>query len=132
MLRRRTAALLPLFALASACSAVVPVLDAPASYITARAPEMVWITKADNSVVQLASPKVMGDTLAGFVGMDYVEMPLSNVQSLRARQRAPKRTALLIGGVTLATAGAIAAYLTRSANATQTPECMDPEPEVNC
>ena len=91
MLRRLTAALLPLIALSTACTTVVPVRDAPGAYVTARAPGMVWITKADSSVVQLAAPKILGDTLTGFVGADYIELPLSSVQSMRARQPAPKR-----------------------------------------
>jgi hypothetical protein len=129
MLRCLTAALLPLVALATACSTVVAVHDPPAAFITAHDPGVVWITKADNSVVELASPKVMGDTLAGFVGPDYLELPLSSVQSLRARQPARKRTALLIGGATLAAAGAVAAWLGSSAHSTQTTVCTDPEPE---
>ncbi len=123
MLRRLTAALLPLIALSTACTTVVPVRDAPGAYVTARAPGMVWITKADSSVVQLAAPKILGVTLTGFVGADYIELPLSSVQSMRARQPAPKRTALLVGGAALAAAGAVAAFLSSSANSTQTTDC---------
>ena len=129
MLLRLTAALLPLVVLATACTTVVSVRDQPGAFIEAHDPGVVWVTKADNSIVQVASPRIIGDTIVGFVGADYVELPLSSVQSLRARQPARKRTALLIGGAALVAAGAAVAWLSSSAHSTQTTVCTDPEPE---
>lgn len=110
MLRHLTAAtLLPLVPLATACSTVVTV-PSPAEFILLKAPSTVWVTKTDNSTLRLQSPRVITDTLSGFVGGEYVEIPLSSVQSMRARQATPGRTALLVGGITVA--GAIGVYLT--------------------
>ena len=128
MLRRLTAALLPLVGLATACRTLAPVREAPAAFITAHRPGTLWITKTDNSVVELASPTLIGDTLGGFVGREYVEMPLSNVQSLRARRAAPGRTWLLVGGLTLG--GALALYIVKQgATATSVP-CFTPVGDV--
>jgi hypothetical protein len=98
--------LLLLAALATGCRTVVAVPQ-PAQYVSTKSPGLVWVTKTDNSVVALGSPHVVGDTLTGFVkGGDYVEMPLSTVQSMRASVAAKGHTYLLVGGIALA--GAVA------------------------
>ena len=132
MLRRLTAALLPLVGLATACSTLAPVHQPPADFITARAPRAVWITKTDNSVVVMAGPKVIGDTLGGFVGPDYVEIPLSTVQALSARKPAKGRTALLIGASAVAAGGVAFLILNSHSNSTNPIPCQSPEPEVDC
>jgi hypothetical protein len=134
MLSRLSAALLPLVGLAAACSTLVPVRETPTAFIEAHSPGAVWITKTDNSVVVLAGPKVLGDTLGGFVGRDYVEIPLASVQSLSARRPAKGRTALLIGGISLAAGGVAYAILTKSANGASNPApgfCQNGEPETS-
>ncbi len=122
MLRPLTAAtLLPLVPLATACTAVATVRSpAQIMAIAGKSQGIVWVTKADNSVVQLAWPRVDGDTLVGILSQgdslgDTVKMSLSSVQSMRARQAAPRRTLLLAGGLTLAAAGATVWYLRGSA-----------------
>jgi len=132
MLTRLSAALLPLVGLAAACSTLAPVRETPTAFITAHAPGAVVITKTDNSVVVLAGPKVIGDTLGGFVGRDYVEIPLANVQALSARRPAKGRTALLIGASVVAAGGIAFVILNSNSHSTNQIECADPEPEVNC
>jgi len=132
MLRLLTAALLPLVGLATACSTLTPVREKPTAFIEAHSPGAVWITKTDNSVVVLAGPKVLGDTLGGFVGRDYVEIPLSSVQSLSARRPAKGKTALLIGASVVAAGGIAYAILNSNSHSTNIAECQSPEPEVNC
>jgi hypothetical protein len=132
MLRRLSAALLPLVGLATACSTLAPVRETPTAFITAHEPGAVWITKTDNSVVVHAGPKVLDDTLGGFVGRDYVEIPLSSVQSVSARRPAKGRTAPLIGGISLAAAGVAVAILNSNSHSTNIAPCQSPEPEVNC
>jgi hypothetical protein len=124
---RLTAVLLPLVALAAACSTLAPVREKPTAFIEAHSPDFVWITKTDNSVVVLEGPKVLGDTLAGFVGRGYVEIPLSSVQSLSARRPAKGRTALLIGGIALA-AGGVAIAILSSGGSAGAPICTNPDP----
>ena len=122
MLRHLTAAtLLPLVPLATACTTVATVRSpAQIMAIAGKSLGIVWVTKTDNSVVQLASPQVNGDTLVGVLAQgdslgDSVKMSLSSVQSMRAREAAPRRTLLLVGGLTLAAVGATVWYLRASA-----------------
>ncbi len=133
MLRRLTvaAALLPLAPLVTACRTVVPV-PSPAQYVSTKAPGLVWVTKTDNTVLALGSPHVVGDTLTGFVkGGEYLEMPLSNVQSMRASVAAPHRTALLVGTVTLV--GAVATFYAihnTSGSNNLFQNCTNPDPQL--
>jgi hypothetical protein len=89
----------------SACHTMKPV---PPSQFSSRTIHRVWITKGNDSAIVLVSPQLRGDTLAGFVNGEYEEMPLSEARSLRAREPAYRRTALLAGA---ATAAAIAALV---------------------
>jgi hypothetical protein len=129
MLHRLTAALLPLVGLAAGCSTLAPVHETPTAFITAHSPGAVWITKTDKSVVVLAGPKIFGDTLGGFVGRDYVEIPLATVQSLSARRPAKGRTALLIGASVVAAGGIAFAILNSHASSTNRGECTVADPE---
>ena len=133
MLRRLTiaAALLPLASFVTACRTVVPV-PSPSQYVSTKAPGLVWVTKTDNSVVALGSPHVVGDTLTGFVqGGEYLEMPLSSVQSMRANVAAPRRTALLVGSIAVvgAVATAFAIHTTSGGNNLFT-GCTNPDPQL--
>ncbi len=132
MSRRFTVAgtLLPLAFLATACRTVVPV-PSPAQYVSTKSPGLVWVTKTDNSVVALGSPHVVGDTLTGFVpGGDYVEMPLSTVQSMRASVAAKGHTMLLVGGILAAGAVATAvAVKNSSSSSTANAHCSIPGEE---
>ncbi len=133
MLRRLTvaAALLPLAPLVIACRTVIPV-PSPAQYVSTKSPGLVWVTKTDNTVLALGSPHVVGDTLTGFVkGGDYMEMPLSSVQSMRASVAAPHRTALLVGSVAVvgAVATAFAIHKTSGGNTLFT-GCTNADPQL--
>ena len=126
MLYRLTAAtLLPLISLATACTTVATVRQ-PAQFIASKAPQVVWVTRTDNSQVALLSPRVRADTLGGLAdGVHYVEMPLSKVQSMRARQAAPRRTLLLMGGITLVVA-TMAISASRGTGGPSSAPCLNP------
>jgi hypothetical protein len=71
-------------------------------FITAKRPQQVWVYKADSSVVLVRGPHFLpgGDTLVGLVEGSYQEMPLSDIQQVKATRSAPMRTtALVVGGV---------------------------------
>lgn len=95
-------ALLPL--LIGACMTVRPVL-APASFITQRQPEVVWVHSADHAAhpIPLARPSVVGDSVHGlWVGTgERLSLPLNGVQMV-ARQPSKGRTLLLVAGAALA------------------------------
>ncbi len=132
MVRRVTAAaLISLVPLATACTSVGTVRR-PAQFIASKAPQIVWVTTADNSQVALLSPRVRADTLGGLAeGVHYVEIPLSNVQSMRARQAAPRRTLLLMGGLTLAL-GTLVASASSGTGAPSSAPCIRPDNPQIC
>ena len=86
-----------------------------ADFIAVKRPGTVWVTKTDSNVLTIQSPQVIADTLSGFVHGNFLEMPLTIVQSMRARQAAPRRTLLLVGGLTLALGSGVYYYLERGA-----------------
>jgi hypothetical protein len=130
MLYRLVAAVMPLIPLATGCTSVATVRR-PAQFIASKAPRVVWVTTADNGQVALLSPRVSADTLGGLAGgVHYVEMPLSNVRSMRARQPAPRRTLLLVGGLTLGVA-VLAQTVGRGAGSSPT-VCLDPADPLLC
>ena len=72
-LKRVIAALL--ISALTACTTYRPI--AAREYIPISHPSAVYITNADNSVTMMQLPKLLGDTLVGYVNGDYREMQLS-------------------------------------------------------
>lgn len=107
MRTRLVTALLP--CVSAACMTVRPVI-APASFVTQRQPEVVWVSAADHAAhpIPLGRPAVVGDSLQGlWLGTgERLTLPLSGVQMV-ARQPDTRRTVLLVAGAALA-AGFIA------------------------
>jgi len=62
-------------------------------------PERVWVTESDESVVLLYEPKVVRDTLVGYVGKHKEKVPSAGVRQVRVQTAAPARTAMLVVGV---------------------------------
>lgn len=56
----------------------------------------------------LEAPRLLGDTLVGFVGGRYQEMLLPQVRWMGVRQPAPRRTTVLVAGLVFVGAGLIA------------------------
>ena len=90
-----------LAALASAaCKTMKPVeLD----QLAALNPDRVWVTEADQSVVLLDEPKLLGDTLVGYIGRHRAKLPSAGFKQLRVQTAARARTAVLavsiVGGL---------------------------------
>jgi hypothetical protein len=104
---RRLSLLAPMsvaVAVVTACHTFGPVAS-PQDYVTAKKPPRVWVTEPDGSVSVFEGPKLLGDTLAGFVKGEYREVPLADVKSVSARQSAPKRTRAVIVVGSVATIG---------------------------
>jgi hypothetical protein len=95
----------------SACHTMKPIQP---SQLSSETIYRVWITKGNDSAIVLADPQVRGDTLAGFVNGAYQELSLSEVRSLRARQPAYGRTALLAGALTAAAVAGLVYFENRS------------------
>jgi hypothetical protein len=94
-------------ALASAgCRTMKPVtLD----QLSVLGPDRVWVTESDESVVLIFEPKVVGDTLVGYVGRKHQKLPGGDLKQLRVRTSAPIRTTLLTVGLVAAFGGVLAA-----------------------
>ena len=84
-------------ATAVGCTTVGPVAS-PAKYIAGKQPRTVWLTRANNSVVRVDGPRMIGDTVVGAVGGEYTEIPLADVKRVAAVQSAPGKT-IAVGAV---------------------------------
>jgi hypothetical protein len=80
-------------ALLGACHSMRPL--PPAQLNSADLPARIWVTGTDHATVRLDAPRIMGDTLAGFVRGEFREMRLFETTAIRARTPAPGRTAVL-------------------------------------
>jgi hypothetical protein len=70
-------------------------------------PDRVWVTQSDESVVLLYEPRVVRDTLVGYIGMRRAKLPGAGIQRLRVRASAPTRTILLAGGLIVGFGGVL-------------------------
>ena len=104
----RLPALVLLLAPLAACTTVVPV-HGPRDYISASRPSRIWVKRTDNRVMMVDAPRLLGDTLTGFVDGVYQETLLTDVREVSTRRPAPRRTMLLVGGMVVvgATAAAV-------------------------
>ena len=96
-----TAARAAVLALAgSAGCTKIAAVRSPLSYVAQQLPQRVWVIRAHNdSMVELFQPRTEEDTLIGFVGGSYTEIPIHDVKQVRAEQPARVRTALLSAGI---------------------------------
>jgi hypothetical protein len=61
-------------------------------------PDRAWLTKNDESVVLMYEPKVVGDTLVGYIGTQRGRLPSAGLKELRVQTPAHTRTVLLVVG----------------------------------
>lgn len=81
-------------AVAGACTTVRRV--EPAALGVDYGPAMVWVTRTNNTTVQVLDPTIRRDTLRGKLNGERVKIPLSDVQSVRAKLPDHRKTALLV------------------------------------
>lgn len=87
-----------------ACTTLRPVAT-PQQFIPSARPDRIWVTRADNSRLMMEGPRLLGDTLVGFVGGRYQEMLLPETRWVQVRRPAPKKTALLAVGTAIVASG---------------------------
>ena len=85
------------------------------------APERIWVTQSDQSVVLLYEPRVVHDTLVGYVGRQRTKLPSAEIQQLRVREPAHARTMLLAAGLVAAFGGVLFAVSGDGETIIQTP-----------
>jgi hypothetical protein len=83
-----------------ACFTMRPVAT-PQEFIPSARPDRIWVTRTDNSRLMIEGPRLLGDTLVGWVRGQYEEILLPQTRWISVRQVAPRRTALLIAGATV-------------------------------
>jgi hypothetical protein len=93
----------------AACHTMKPV---SLEQLTTLKPDRAWVTDADQSIVVVSRPQVVGDTLVGYVNGQYEQLPSADLKLVTVQTLAPTRTALLavgiaagLGGVLIAMAG---------------------------
>jgi hypothetical protein len=105
--------------LAAACTTLRPV--EPDELRGPNAPDRVRVTKTDDSTVVLRTPKIVGDTLVGFVNDTRRTFLLSQTTAIQGWEPAPGCTAIFIfAGMT----GAFALLVTETT--TKTPQVLWP------
>lgn len=80
-------------------------------YVRHNAPALVQVTLLDGTIHELSGPQVVLDSLlTGWTrdGTEFVGFPLTDVESVAARERSAGRTGLLVGSVAAAIITAIA------------------------
>jgi hypothetical protein len=88
------------------CTTLKPMADGN-TYVSTARPSQVWVSTDDGTVL-LDAPRLLGDTLVGFVAGEYREFLPGGVREVSVRQPAPRRTLLLAGGMVLGSAVLIA------------------------
>ena len=103
----RRAIALPMLTLVTACSSMQPVAQ-PREFLQARQPAVVWLSKdADQTMVAVDAPRLLGDSIVGFVEGEYTEIPIASVRSMQAKQYSRSKTVTFLVGVAAATAALI-------------------------
>jgi hypothetical protein len=85
----------------TACKTMTPVALEQLSVLQ---PDRVWVTDSGR-VVELSKPQFVNDTLVGFEGGNYAEVPRSQIQQVQMKKNATTRTVLLSVGIAAAVGG---------------------------
>ena len=74
-------------------------------------PKRAWVTEADQTVIVVSGPQVIGDTLAGYVNGAYEEMPAARFKQVMVEAPATGKTIALVAVVTVAFGGMVYALI---------------------
>ncbi|HEY0808713.1 MAG TPA: hypothetical protein VGD49_01080 [Longimicrobiales bacterium] len=120
----KTKLLTPLVLLMSAgCSTMRPV-ESPSAFLVGKSPGVVVVIAQDGRATEIASPKLLADTVYGFNAEgDEVTVAVGSVQTMFAKQINVPRTALL------GAAAAVATYFLATAVFGSGEDPMIPPPE---
>ncbi len=90
----------------TACTSMQPVAQ-PREFMTSRQPAVVWLAKSSEpNMFVLDAPKLMGDSIVGFVEGEYMEIALGQVRAMQAKQYSRGRTTAFVVGAAALVAGA--------------------------
>ena len=88
----------------AACHTMKPVSMAE---LNALKPERAWATEANQTVVVVEGPQVVGDTLVGYVNGVYEEMLATRFKEAMVEKPATQKTALLVGALAVGFGGMV-------------------------
>jgi hypothetical protein len=106
---------------ATACHTMTPLSW---SELNALRPGYVYVTRTDQSVVEMSGPQVFGDSLVGYINGQFQEVPTAEIRRVAMKRPARAKTIALIAGSTAA-AAAIAVWMAGVGE-------QDPRFEVDC
>jgi hypothetical protein len=96
---------------------------------TAR-PGAVWITKADQSVVVVETPRVFGDTVVGYVNGEFSELLNTDMTGFKVKRMAGAKTAGLVGATAVGV-GVFVVMVTGTEKYTDPASLLDCEDDPN-
>lgn len=73
--------------------------------LNAMKPGQVWVTYSDETVAEVSGPQVFGDTLVGYIGGEFTEIPTAQVKLVTMRESAKGKTIALVAASTAVAAG---------------------------
>ena len=91
------------------CMTARPV-ESPRDFLNHRQPGKIWVTGDGSDEVTIESPRVLSDTIFGFVDGKATTYPIASIKQLRAEQLHKGRTAGLVGLVLVGGVVAISAF----------------------
>jgi predicted aconitase len=79
----------------------------PREFMATRQPSVVWVSKASEpNMFALDAPKLIGDSIVGFIEGEYTEIPIPQIRTMQARQYSRGRTVAFALGTAVAAVGA--------------------------
>ena len=92
---RRAVSLSMLLSMA-ACSTMQTVAQ-PRDFLKTHQPKQVWLSRdSGQAMIALDGPRLIGDSIVGFVEGEYAEIPVSSVKMMQAKQYSRKRTSTFL------------------------------------
>ena len=73
--------------------------------LDAMRPGQVWVTYSDETVAELSGPQRFGDTLVGYIGGAFTEIPTAQIKQVTMRESAKGKTIALVAASTAVAAG---------------------------
>jgi hypothetical protein len=101
--------------------------------VAAERPYRVWVTQADQGVVEVSGPQVINDTLVGYIGGVFTELPATDVKQVKVKRSAKGKTMALVAA-SIVGAGALGVVISGLGSSGRDPgvDCMDVPDDPRC
>jgi hypothetical protein len=113
-----------------ACHSMVPMT---LEEVETQRPASVFVTRDDRSTVELSGPQVFGDTIVGYIGPTFTELPTSDLQAVAVKRTAKGKTmALVAAGIGVAAVMGVLISGLGEEGATANVDCNDVPDDPRC